>query len=49
MEKQKKSSKVKGEARQETALELAVRKQDLDRVRGKRKVLDPERGPENKK
>gem|GEM_PF-5127319 len=27
---------------------VGVRKEDLDRLRGRRKIYDPERGPENK-
>lgn len=27
---------------------VGVRKEDVDRVRGRRRVYDPERGPENK-
>ncbi|ADL08192.1 hypothetical protein [Thermosediminibacter oceani] len=41
--------KEKGRVKEEIAPELAVRKEDLNRIRGLRKVVDPERGPENKK
>lgn len=27
---------------------VGVRKEDLDRLRGRRRIYDPERGPENK-
>ncbi|MCR4431419.1 MAG: hypothetical protein NUV45_10420 [Tepidanaerobacteraceae bacterium] len=30
-------------------LKTAERKEDLDRIRGLRKLIDPERGPENKR
>ncbi|TYP56778.1 hypothetical protein [Thermosediminibacter litoriperuensis] len=41
--------KEKGRLKEETTLESAVRKEELNRIRGMRKVVDPERGPENKK
>jgi len=39
----------KSERKEEFNLKTAERKEDLDRIRGMRKVIDPERGPESKR
>jgi len=39
----------KGERKIEPELNMAVRKEELDKIRGKRERIDPELGPENKK
>jgi hypothetical protein len=49
MAKKDKNKTGKIIVKEEVSHELAVRKEDLDRIRGMRKVVDPERGPENKK
>ncbi|MCF6097502.1 hypothetical protein L1766_10960 [Thermovorax subterraneus] len=49
MAKKDKRKKEKATRKEEVSRELAVRKEDLDKIRGMRKVVDPERGPENKK
>jgi len=41
--------KEKVHVKEEVSRDLAVRKEDLNRIRGMVKVVDPERGPENKK
>lgn len=50
MEKNKnKKEAQKEKVREEIGEEFAVRKEDLNRVRGAQNFVDPERGPENKK
>ncbi|WP_162991014.1 hypothetical protein [Biomaibacter acetigenes] len=50
MEKQQKIKVIdRSERKEEIDLKMAERKEDLDRIRGMRKVIDPERRPENKR
>jgi uncharacterized protein YcgL (UPF0745 family) len=50
MERQKMIKVIdKSERKEEVDLKMAKRKEDLDRIRGMRKIIDPERGPENKR
>ncbi|HHW01961.1 MAG TPA: hypothetical protein GXX35_03995 [Thermoanaerobacterales bacterium] len=49
MEQKKAKSPGKCERREEIDFRAAERKEDLDRLRGMKKVVDPERGPENKR